>query len=83
MVESLKRSIENLESPTCPNCRIDMKWYRSAKVAEVPSTIAHYFTCPNCHRITETRSRLKTADMPEPPLGKLSRPASRYSGAAA
>lgn len=69
MVESLKQSIESLESPTCPNCRIDMKWYRSAKVEEAPSTIAHYFTCPNCHRITETRSRLKTADTSEPHSG--------------
>jgi hypothetical protein len=59
-----------------------MKWYRSAKVAETPATIAHYFMCPNCHRIAETRSTPRTTpDNPGPPR-KLSHPAGRFSCAA-
>ena len=34
MVDRLKQSLEQLEPPVCPNCHIDMSWYRSALMSE-------------------------------------------------
>ena len=83
MVDFLKRSLENLEPPTCPHCHIDMKWYRSFRTADVEDSamIAHFFQCPSCHRVSETKTKLDKKDLP--PSGKLSRPHRRSSSAAA
>lgn len=70
MIDNLRRSFD-LEAPTCPNCHIDMKWYRSVMVAQSPLTVAHYFACPNC----------ASRDADTPP-GKLAAPASRFMCAA-
>ncbi len=80
MVERLRRSIENLEPPTCPNCHIEMNWYRSIMVSASPLTINHYFTCPNCSRLSEAQSIIPhIADIPP---GKLSAPLRRFQCAA-
>jgi hypothetical protein len=80
MVDSLRRSIEGLQPPTCPNCHLDMRWYRSIMVAPAPVTITHYFACPNCSRVAESQSIL--ARDADPPTGKLSAPVSRAMCAA-
>lgn len=81
MAADLKRSVETLQSPVCDDCHTLMKWYRSIRLAEQPTTIAHFFQCPNCGRITETRSTLKDGENNGPPP-KLSGH-SVYSGRAA
>ena len=80
MIDRLRRSFENLEAPTCPNCLIDMRWYRSIMVAQSPLTVSHYFACPNCARIVE-RQVVMSRDADIPP-GKLSAPVSRFMCAA-
>jgi hypothetical protein len=80
MAEDLKRSVEHLQSPVCPNCHLIMKWYRSIKLAEIPATIAHFFHCENCQRIVETHTVLRADESKPPP--KLSRPSDRLSPAA-
>lgn len=80
MVDRLRRSLEDLEPPTCPNCHVDMEWYRSVMVEPAPLTIDHFFSCPNCKRIRETRAVLaRNADAPPE---KLSAPVSRFRCAA-
>lgn len=60
---------------------MEMSWYRSSLITEAePATIAHFFQCPNCNRITETRSRVKSATPVDP--SKLSLPQQRFSCAA-
>jgi len=82
MAEDLKRSVEHLQSPVCGYCHTGMKWYRSIKLAELPTTIAHFFQCPNCARITETRSTLRADADNGPPPTNLSRRAVHVGGAA-
>jgi hypothetical protein len=72
MVDKLKQSLEQLDSPTCPTCRIEMRWTRSTLVAQDPVTIVHLFACSNCHRIEETKSSVIRTIVPP---GKLSAPA--------
>ena len=33
VMEVLKRSIEKLSAPVCPECNVEMAWFRSALVA--------------------------------------------------
>jgi len=80
MAEDLKRSVENLQSPVCSFCSTEMKWYSSMKMADTPVKIAHFFQCPNCNRLTETRSTLQPIGPMMPP--KLSLPADKFSCAA-
>ncbi|WP_035724496.1 hypothetical protein [Bradyrhizobium sp. ARR65] len=72
MVDSLKRSLEQVEAPTCPSCRIQMKWYRSTLIATDPVTITHSFACPNCERIAQINSVVSEDSTPPP--RKLSAP---------
>jgi len=78
MVDRLKQSLEQLEPPVCPNCHIDMSWYRSALISESPVTIAHLFACSNCGGTAETRSSMPRAVIPPP---KLSAPRSKLRAA--
>lgn len=74
MVDRLRKSVAELEPPLCPSCAIEMKWYQSALVREAqPATIAHHFHCPNCSRLTETRTIFDPAGHGSGPQ-KLSRP---------
>lgn len=70
MVDRLRRALDELESPICPSCHIDMKWTRSTLVAA--DTISHVFHCPNCHRIGETTSKVTVVAIPP---DKLAAPA--------
>ena len=72
MVDRLKRSLEQVEAPICPNCRIEMKWYRSTLVGTDPITIMHLFTCPNCQRVADVESTVGADSLPPP--HKLSAP---------
>ncbi|MGY4234974.1 uncharacterized protein YbaR (Trm112 family) [Bradyrhizobium sp. USDA 4449] len=50
-MKRLKDSLAHLDNPSCPNCRIAMRWFRSELVRDNPTTmIAHLFVCPNCKR---------------------------------
>ena len=54
MVDRLRRSLEDLEPPTCEDCHVEMAWYHSVLVSA--HTVAHFFQCPNCSRMREMRS---------------------------
>ena len=58
MVDRLKQSLDQLETPICPNCHVEMRWSRSTLVADAPVTNAHLFQCPNCNRVAETKSQM-------------------------
>ena len=81
MVDRLKQSVENLESPTCADCHVAMKWYRSVLTQEAePQTIVHYFHCPNCSRLQEQTTLLVHGQAIDPT--KLSMPRRGFSCAA-
>ena len=73
MADDLKRSIEHLESPDCPDCRIKMKWYRSVRASQLPLIIDHFFQCENCGRIVQVRSDQSSETKSSPPT-RLSLP---------
>jgi hypothetical protein len=62
MVERLRRSLEKLESPICPDCQLVMRWTRSTLVGVEPTEIIHVFTCLGCRRVEETKSILSDPD---------------------
>jgi hypothetical protein len=43
-------------SPSCPNCRAEMQWYRSELVQFVPATVLHLFNCRTCSVLAETET---------------------------
>ncbi|TWA92582.1 hypothetical protein FBZ96_11052 [Bradyrhizobium stylosanthis] len=50
-MKRLKDSVGKIGSPTCPDCRVAMRWFRSELVRDNPAPmIAHLFVCPNCKR---------------------------------
>ncbi len=69
MVDRLRRALEDLEAPICPNCHLDMKWSRSTLTAA--DLITHLFQCPNCHRTDTTKAKI---DVIVVPPEKLSAP---------
>lgn len=72
MVDRLKSSTEHLEAPTCPDCHLEMKWFRSELVRESPtSVIAHEFVCPNCKRPDKIETKFNPIVVPP---DKLSAP---------
>lgn len=73
-MDRLKRALEQLDTPICPKCSIEMHWSRSALAN--PTTVAHVFICNGCSRIEETESTIITAgSLPE----KLSAPRDRHA----
>ena len=62
MVDRLRRSLDQLEQPFCPNCHIEMRWTRSTLVAS--DTIVHLFHCPNCYQTSEATSTVKAPVIP-------------------
>lgn len=69
-MDRLRRALGQLEVPVCPNCHIDMRWFRSELVRDNPRPIiAHLFVCPNCKRAQRQDSKV-TPDRVNP--GKLS-----------
>jgi hypothetical protein len=72
MVDRLRNAAEHLEAPTCPDCHIEMKWFRSELLADEPAPIiAHLFVCPHCKRAAQADTKFKGT--PAPPA-KLSAP---------
>lgn len=72
MVDRLKSATEHLEAPACPNCRIEMRWFRSELVRETPvSVVSHEFVCPHCKRAERLETKFKPVAVPP---GKLSAP---------
>jgi len=69
MVDRLKRSLEQLAPPTCPNCQSEMSWSRSS--LEDAITIVHVFVCPGCSTTAETRTMVRAGSVPP---AKLSAP---------
>jgi hypothetical protein len=37
-----------LEPPSCPSCRVKMRWFRSELVRQGHWAFAHLFLCPKC-----------------------------------
>lgn len=60
MVDRLRSAAELLEAPSCPDCHIEMKWFRSELLADEPvPIIAHLFVCPHCKRATQADTVFK------------------------
>jgi predicted RNA-binding Zn-ribbon protein involved in translation (DUF1610 family) len=74
MVDRLKKSLEQLDPPYCPNCGTEMTWTRSSLVDVV--TITHVFVCPNCARTAETKTKIRATGLPPE---KLSAPYNRQA----
>ena len=72
MVDRLKKSLEQLDPPYCPNCATEMKWSRSSLVDEV--TITHVFVCSGCSSTVETKATIRGSSVPPK---KLSAPHER------
>ncbi|WP_423961730.1 hypothetical protein [Bradyrhizobium sp.] len=56
--------MDQLEQPICPNCRLEMKWFRSTLQSADPIEISHLFSCPNCKRTAETKSTMRAVSIP-------------------
>ena len=55
-MDELKHSLEDVESPTCPNCGTEMRLYRSELVKFVPAISLHLFNCPTCLLFAESET---------------------------
>jgi hypothetical protein len=51
-----EHSLKAVESPLCPNCSIEMRWYRSELIKFVPKTSLHLFSCLTCSLIAESET---------------------------
>jgi uncharacterized protein YbaR (Trm112 family) len=72
MVDRLRNAAEHLEAPTCPDCHIEMKWFRSELLADEPTPIiAHLFVCPHCKRAAQVDTMFRGGQAPH---DKLSAP---------
>lgn len=71
-MDRLTNALVDLETPICPNCHINMRWFRSELVRDTaPAIIAHLFVCPNCNRAQRIDTKLTS--LPVPP-DKLAAP---------
>ncbi|WP_245266690.1 hypothetical protein [Bradyrhizobium sp. WSM1743] len=72
MVDRLRSAAEQLEAPICPDCHVEMKWFRSELLADEPTPIiAHLFVCPHCKRAAKTETIFRSTSGP---AEKLSAP---------
>ncbi|MBR0712208.1 hypothetical protein [Bradyrhizobium liaoningense] len=79
MVDRLRSAAAQLEAPACPDCHIEMKWFRSELLADEPTPIiAHLFVCPHCKRAAQTETIFKAG---KAPTDKLSTPRPTASAA--
>jgi hypothetical protein len=74
MVDKLKRSLEQLDPPNCPNCATEMNWTRSTLVDA--TTILHIFVCAGCSHVADSKSTIKAIAIPPK---KLSAPRCRHA----
>lgn len=78
-MDKLKKSIEQVEPPICPNCLVEMRWTRSTLVSDdEPAMIQHIFQRPSCYRVGETETEVKENGVPPQ---KLSAPKFRLRAA--
>jgi hypothetical protein len=59
MVDRLKRSLEHLEPPECPQCHVEMKWFESKLIKPEPAVVEHQSVCETCGG---TRKRQQKVD---------------------
>jgi len=59
---------------------MDMEWYRSFLISKQPTVINHFFSCPNCHGVSQKTS--KDIQSRKTPPHKLSLPAESSSSSA-
>lgn len=78
MVEKLKSSLETLDPPECPHCRIEMKWVQSNLIQTTPTYIEHHFVCGTCSRKSARRDQVESR-APQAPPSKLSRTAINWA----
>lgn len=70
MVDRLRTAAEHLDAPRCPSCNVEMSWFRSELVRDMPeSLIVHQFVCPNCRRAHRTETEFKPAQVLPDKLG--------------
>ena len=62
MVDTLRQSVATLQAPSCPNCAVEMTWYRAQLIQTAPSMVEHFFQCPNCNRMIETRVEIRLGE---------------------
>ena len=55
-MDRLKCSPEELNSPICPSCGLEMHWCRSELVKFVPVTSLHLFNCAACVLFAESET---------------------------
>ncbi len=47
-----RRSVEQrMVPPNCPDCHVNMKWYRSKKAEQNSTIVDHLFSCSGCGQI--------------------------------
>lgn len=65
MVDRLRSAAEQLEAPICPDCHVEMKWFRSELLADEPTPIiAHLFVCPHCKRAAKVDTVFRGGQAP-------------------
>ena len=55
-MDRLQHWLEDLESPTCPNCGIEMRLCCSELIRFVPATNLLLFNCPTCRLFAESET---------------------------
>ena len=60
----MDHSLEDIESPICPTCGVEMQWYRSELVKFVPAVDLHLFKCPTCLLFAESEMAREPVWMP-------------------
>jgi hypothetical protein len=75
MVDFLRRAVLDLEAPLCPNCNIEMTWFRSMRMSMEPNVIVHVFQCSQCALLREVKTFKKDRQNGKPKHGARSRSA--------
>jgi hypothetical protein len=57
-------SLDDIESPICPRCSVEMKLYRSELVKFVPIVDLHLFKCQTCLLFAESETVREPAWVP-------------------
>jgi len=55
-MDRLQHWLEDLESPTCPNCGTEMRLCCSELIRFVPATNLLLFNCPTCRLFAESET---------------------------
>ena len=83
MVDRLKRSLENLEPPDCPQCHVEMKWFESKLIKPEPAAVVeHQFVCETCGGTRKRQEKLDETGDKTGGHGRLARPRAGWASAA-